>query len=74
MFRTPSGNATKGSDQDTDKKDEANSDPKSSTNFSALRSFMTGRGRKSSNDPEVTKAVYATRPTNRDSRRHSCKV
>ena len=74
IFKAQTGNGPKVGDQDTDNRDEGNADTKSSTNFSAIRSFMTGKGRKSSADSDVTQAVYATRPTTRDSRRYSCRV
>ena len=73
-FRSHPSNNTKENEQDADKKDEASTDPKASTSFPAFRSFIAGQGKKSSDDTEVAKAVYATRPTTAGGRRHSCRV
>ena len=59
----------------TDEKDvEVVSDQKQSNNFSALKTFMSPKGRKNSDGADVTEAVYATRPIRKSGRRYSCMV
>ena len=73
IFRGPSPAATKEIEVTDEKEAEVESDQKPSTNFSALKTFMTTKGRKNSNT-DVTEAVYATRPMRKGGRRYSCMV